>query len=202
MITSADLERERAGAVRDTVSRIRQIETQQGITRITLEQIKQQLLTLAVRTDLFSLLEFPPPQPGVAMTSCLYRLAEDDDHRFALYINAAGGKCDTPAHNHTTWAVIAGIQGDERNHFYNRSTSGVPKQTGSDVVKQGKGVAFRPDDLHSIHIDGSVPVINFHMYGLALEQLHQRQYYSDKDQVWRIFPAHTDIREARSGMNS
>jgi hypothetical protein len=39
--------------------------------------------------------------------------------------------------------------------------------------------------------------LNFHLYGLALEQLHQREYYSAKDKTWRVFPAHSDIREAR-----
>jgi hypothetical protein len=36
------------------------------------------------------------------------------------------------------------------------------------------------------------------MYGLGLEQLHKREFYDPKQQSWRIFPAHTDIREARA----
>ena len=63
------------------------------------------------------------------------------------------------------------------------------------MVRQGSGVAFLPDDLHSIHIEG--PVLNFHMYGKGLEQLHGREYYKADEKRWKVFPAHSDIRDAR-----
>jgi hypothetical protein len=52
-----------------------------------------------------------------------------------------------------------------------------------------------PEDLHSIHIQA--PLINFHMYGLGLDQLHKREFYKADEKAWRVFPAHADIREAR-----
>ena len=52
-----------------------------------------------------------------------------------------------------------------------------------------------PEDLHSIHI--AAPLINFHMYGLALEELHHREYYKAEERAWKVFPPHSDIREAR-----
>lgn len=67
--------------------------------------------------------------------------------------------------------------------------------SGEFVVKQGTGVCFMPDDLHSIHIQA--PLVNFHMYGLALDQLHKREYYQAAEKTWKVFPAHGDIREAR-----
>ena len=66
------------------------------------------------------------------------------------------------------------------------------------MVKQGTGVCFMPEDLHSIHIQA--PLVNFHMYGLALEQLHHREYYKAKSGAWKIFPPHSDIREARESV--
>ena len=191
---------ERAAAIADTVAQIRRIETEQGVNPYALHQVKQCLLELAARVELFPLQDFPPPKPEDPRTSCLYRVSEDADHRFALYINSAHARWDTPPHNHTTWAVIVGIQGDELNKFYRRRPDGGIEQIGSDVVSQGTGVAFMPDDLHSIHIDGAQSLLNFHMYGLALEQLHERQYYSARDNSWHTFPAHSDIREARFGV--
>jgi hypothetical protein len=35
------------------------------------------------------------------------------------------------------------------------------------------------------------------MYGLGLEQLDKRRYYKTQENVWSVFPAHSDIREAR-----
>ena len=188
---------ERAREIDTAVNDIRNIESSAGVTREALERIKQRLIKLASRTDLFDAADFPPPAPGGKRNSCLYRLAEDSQHRFALYANSSNGSYGTPAHNHTTWAVIVGVTGEELNKFYDRAPEGGVKQKGEYVVKQGTGVTFMPDELHSIHI--SAPVLNFHMYGLGLEQLHKREYYDTKQQRWDVFPAHSDIREARSG---
>ena len=153
---------ERQKEIEAAVADVRAFERRAGVTREGLERIKARLLELAARADLFTLEDFAPPQPGAARNSCLYRLSEDADHRFALYVDSANGRYGTPAHDHTTWAVIVGMRGDE---------------------------------LHSIHIDGTK--LNFHMYGLALEQLPGRQYYKPKENAWAVFPPHSDIREAR-----
>jgi predicted metal-dependent enzyme (double-stranded beta helix superfamily) len=191
-----DRSQQRHREIEATVADIRTIEQREGVTRASLEKIKARLAKLAARKDLFTLEDFPPPEPGAKRTSCLYRLSEDADHRFALYANSANGSYGTPAHNHTTWAVIVGIEGDELNRFYDKTAEGGVREKGQAMVRQGSGVAFLPDDLHSIHIDGTT--LNFHMYGLALEQLHRREYYKPKENAWSVFPAHSDIREARA----
>jgi len=191
MARTEERKREIAAAVAD----VRAIEKREGVTRESLEKIKQRLARLAARQDLFTAEDFSPPAPGGKLKSCLYRVAEDPDHRFALYVNASLGGHNTPAHNHTTWAVIVGVSGEELNCFYDRAAEGGVREKGRAVVKQGSGVAFMPEDLHSIHIQA--PLINFHMYGLGLDQLHEREYYKADEKAWRVFPAHGDIREAR-----
>lgn len=187
---------ERAREIAAAVADIREIERRGGVTRESLARIRERLVALAARTDLFTQEDFPAPEPGDSRRSCLYRLSEDPDHRFALYANASLGGYGTPAHNHTTWAVIVGVSGaDELNRFYDRTEDGGVRQKGEFVVRPGTGVAFLPDDLHSIHIDA--PLLNFHMYGLALEQLHRREYYKPDEHAWAVFPAHSDIRDAR-----
>jgi len=188
---------ERDRLITAAVADVRAIEAREGITRESLERIRERLARLAERTDLFTLDDFPPPKPGDRRSSCLYRLAEDDDHRFALYANTGNGHYASPAHNHTTWAVIVGVSGDELNRFYDRTPEGAVREKGQHVVRQGTGVAFMPDDFHSIHIDGAV--LNFHMYGLALEHLPGREYYDPAKNSWAVYPPHSDIREARPG---
>ena len=180
--------------VEAAVAEVRQIENRDGVTRESLEKIKQRLIRLAARQELFTPRDFPAPEPGGKRNSCLYRVSEDPDHRFTLYVNSSFGNYGTPAHNHTTWAVIVGVTGEELNRFYDRVDSGV-REKGNSVVRQGTGVAFMPADLHSIHIQA--PLINFHMYGLALEELHHREYYKVEERAWKVFPPHSDIREAR-----
>ena len=186
---------ERRKAIAEAVADIRDIEKREGVNRAGLEKIKARLLQLAARTELFDPKDYPPPEAGQKLRSCLYRLSEDPDHRFALYANASLGGYGTPAHNHTTWAVIVGVTGEELNKFYDRAEVGV-REKGRDVVRQGTGVAFLPEDLHSIHIEA--PLLNFHMYGLGLEQLHKREFWKDKEGRWDVFPAHSDIRDARA----
>lgn len=187
-------QREVAAAVAD----IRAIEQREGITRSSLAKVRQRLIQLAARADLFTVQDFPPPEPGGKRPSCLYRIAEDADHRYALYVNSSLGGYATPAHNHTTWAVIVGVTGEELNRFYDRTADNGVREKGQHVVRRGSGVSFMHEDLHSIHIDA--PVLNFHMYGLALEQLHRREFYKPDTHAWDIFPPHTDIREARPGL--
>ena len=186
---------ERTREIDAAVADVRLIERRDGVTRSSLAKIRQRLMKLAARTDLFTSQVFPPPEPGGKRSSCLYRLAEDADHRFALYANSARGGHATPAHNHTTWAVIVGVSGEELNKFYDRTAENGVREKGQHVVRQGTGVSFMPEDLHSIHIDA--PLLNFHMYGLALEQLHRREFYKPEEKAWGIYPPHSDIREAR-----
>jgi predicted metal-dependent enzyme (double-stranded beta helix superfamily) len=190
-----DKAKERKREIDAAVADVRAIETREGVTRDSLEKIKARLGRLAARQDLFGAEDFPPPAPGGKLKSCLYRIAEDADHRFALYVNSTLGGHNTPAHNHTTWAVIVGVSGEELNCFYDRADEGGVREKGRFVVKQGTGVAFMPEDLHSIHIQG--PLVNFHMYGLGLDQLLEREFYKADEKAWRVFPPHADIREAR-----
>src|SRR3990172_8401415 len=121
---------ERKREIEVAVADVRAIEKSEGVTRVSLEKIKQRLTGLAARKDLFSDKDFPPPGPGGKLKSCLYRVAEDPDHRFALYVNSSLGGHNTPAHNHTTWAVIVGVSGEELNRFYDRSADNGVREKG------------------------------------------------------------------------
>lgn len=187
---------QRARLVSETVERIRAREAEQGVTRDGVAAIRDELVALAQHVELFALDDFPPPEPGSEDNNRLYLISEDPDHRFALYVQSSQPGVDVPPHNHTTWAVIVGLDGVEENRFYERRADG-PLHNGGQEVSAGVGVAFLPDDLHSIHIHGDRPVINFHMYGLALDQLHTREYWKAEEGAWRVFPAHRDIIDRR-----
>jgi len=182
-------------AVAQAMDDVRKIEASTGPSRDAVEQIRDRLIELASNTHLFSLDELQPPGSDSETNSVLYRLAEDDDHRFALYANASNGKVSTPPHDHTTWAVVVGVSGNELNRFYQRTADGGVTETGQYLVEPGTGVAMLGDDIHSIHLDS--PAMNLHCYGLALEQLHGRRYYHARTHEWRTFPASSNIVEAR-----
>jgi rhodanese-related sulfurtransferase/predicted metal-dependent enzyme (double-stranded beta helix superfamily) len=172
---------ERRAAVEQALDRVRRIEAELGVSRAALEQIKPVLIGLAGRSELFPPAHFPVSSGG---NGRVYRLAEDPDRRFALYASAGVPGKAQPPHNHTTWAVIAGVFGDEHNVFYertdNRAEPGIGRlaHTGELTVRRGNACAFLPDDFHTIEVTGSKSSLHLHLYGMSLENLPERIYFS------------------------
>jgi predicted metal-dependent enzyme (double-stranded beta helix superfamily) len=179
-MNATDIRAARAAAVAATIDRIRAIERaamQQtgGVTRPALDAIKAEMLGLAQQEHLFPSAEFPPPPDG-EKGSRRYMLQEDADNRFALYMNALNPGNETRPHDHTTWAVVVAVDGQELNKVYRRSDKGMTVNH-EVMVEPGCGIALMPEDIHSIHTAGTVPTRHLHMYGLALEKLDNRMAY-------------------------
>ncbi len=192
-----DVTAERQFAVEQTVSAIRKIEEEQGVSRASIDEIKFKLVELACRRELFVKEDFPP---GDEHNSYLYSLSVDEDHRFALYLNSTACSVNTPPHDHTTWAVVVGIQGEEFNRFYRRvddaSIAGKGEVEQVDVfnITAGTGVAMLPDDIHSIHQNGMALNLHLHMYGLALTELTERVQYDTEGGTYRVYPPTSSIQ--------
>ena len=168
---------ERAAAVRRLVDEAREIE-KAGVTHGALEKIGGLLSSLAGRADLFPQDEFPLGADGG-----IYRLSEDPDHRFALYASAGGPGKKVPPHNHTTWAIIAGVHGAERNVVYDRLDNGAREgvvqlreaPAKEKTLRRGDVICYLPEDFHHIETPaGSGDALHLHFYGLSLEHLPNR----------------------------
>jgi predicted metal-dependent enzyme (double-stranded beta helix superfamily) len=170
-----DVAAARAAAVAATVARIRAIEAKEGVTRPALDAIMAELQQLAAQEHLFPSAEFPPPPAG-EKGARRYLLQEDEGGRFALYLNALNPGNETKPHDHTTWAVVVAVDGEELNKVYAKRDGGLDLVR-EVVVKPGTGIALMPEDIHSIHTLGDRPTRHLHMYGLALEKLDNRMAY-------------------------
>lgn len=184
---------ERERAVADSLSEIRAIEEADGVTEASLEKIKGVLLQLAQKRPLFDDRAFPPPdRDGI---SNFYKLSIDDDDRYALYLSVGRKGRETPPHNHTTWAVIVGMSGEEENRIYARADDGSVdgeadlKQIDSRILRADDGLAYMPDAIHSIHVISDEPTRHFHMYGTALHALHERVQFDTDSGRYTHFPA-------------
>lgn len=175
----------RASAVAATLARIRDIERSRGVTRESLQEITTVLQQLAQREELFSFADFPPPDAASGKTSTRYYLNHEgatatDQDDIALYLNSIIPGKTTAPHNHDTWAVIVAIQGEELNRLYQREDDGSDPErvkvsvTRELTVQPGTSISFLPDDLHSIHVQGSQPTLHFHLYGRPLDTLTGR----------------------------
>jgi predicted metal-dependent enzyme (double-stranded beta helix superfamily) len=181
-MNATDVSAARAAAVASTIDRIRAIEAEHGVTRPALEKIRAELLKLASQEHLFPSANFPPP-PNGEKGSNRYLLQEDPGNRFALYMNALNPGNSTKPHDHTTWAVVVAVDGQELNKVYERTDDGAdPERCALRIreeimVEPGRGICLMPEDIHSIHTTGDRPTRHLHMYGLALEKLDNRRGY-------------------------
>lgn len=193
---------DRDRAVRRAVEKVRRIATEQGVTRLSLEAIREELIRLAAQRALFTEKDFPiGDAPG---GDRLYTLSVDPDDRFALYLDCCDAPTETPPHNHTTWAVIVGVQGEEHNKFYAPLTGDSPRDGGEPdergplelireaTVRPGAGVYLLADDFHSIHVEGGRVNMNLHMYGRALNDLPDRVKYDWESGTYSWFAPHPD----------
>ena len=177
------LAQQRDRAVHQTLVAIRAIAAQDGITHASLARIADRLQELAAQEALFPLDAFPPPAAGDADASSRYLLHAEPDQTFALYLNSINPGKTTPPHNHTTWAVIVALEGQELNRVYTRTDDGRDPERATlalsreVVVQPGTPITFLDDDIHSIHVVGNAPTRHFHLYGRALDTLTGRVGY-------------------------
>ena len=188
---------QRNQAVAEAVDRVRLIEQQNGVNYEALGNIRNELIELTQDKELFPRSSFPITDDG---GSAVYRISEDSDHRYALYASVGAAGKSVPPHNHTTWAVIVGVYGDELNRFYERTDDAYKEgyaeleETGSFVVRHGNGVVFLPDDIHAISTDDSEPTVHLHMYGLALDHLHERLVFDQAGKTVKTMSIRADIQ--------
>ncbi|ADX46746.1 cysteine dioxygenase type I [Paracidovorax avenae ATCC 19860] len=179
---SASTAERRRQAVDAALADVRRLTARGTPDRAALSAITQRLEQLAAHKDLFSRADFPPPDETAGVgASTRYRLnPADGDGGLALYLNSINPGKTTAPHNHTTWAVIVAVEGQEVNRLYERTDDrSDPARARIHVAREftvqpGAPIAFLPDDIHSIAVVGTEPTLHFHLYGQPLETLTGR----------------------------
>ncbi len=184
----------RQAAIDEMISQIRSIAQTRGVSRETLEDVKAEMIKVAKRQDLFPLADFQDPDeaPGRRPMQPLHK---DDDGQFALYMSTSISDQKPPPHNHATWAVIVGIQGEERNWLFERTDDGsVPGRGTVQIVDEqvaapGTGVALMPEDIHTIQGKAEAGGrLTFHLYGVTTDRQQGRVAYNQAEGSYRLFP--------------
>lgn len=168
-----------------------------GASDDALQAVADALVSLGQHRSLFPAAHFPV---DVQRPSQVYRLAEDADGGFALYLSAGLAGKAQPPHDHTTWAVIAGVEGNERNALFRREKTSDPAhdtlvhQRTVDVAA-GSAVVLSPTDVHTIELVDGLDGRHLHFYGRALELLDQRVVFEGKEGgSFRYFAPPKNIR--------
>ncbi|WP_338878638.1 rhodanese-like domain-containing protein [Achromobacter veterisilvae] len=192
---------ERAQAVRAFIAQVRQLAP--DAARATPEQLSK---VAALLEDLGRRRELFPPEAFTVVPgrpASIYRLAEDIDGGYALYLSLGEPGKAQPPHDHTTWAIIAGVRGNERNEVYARAKSADPLRDTLTHVRRvdvgpGDSIVLGPGDVHTIELVGDEPGAHLHFYGLALDRLHGRVVFeSAQGGSYRTFSPPAAIYHAR-----
>lgn len=85
-------------------------------------------------------------------------------------------------HDHQTWGVVVGLDGDETNVNRERrddgSRSGYADLAVRNevVVRRGDVLGFLPDDIHSVQNDGAQASLSLHIYGKSLAHIDRSEF--------------------------
>jgi predicted metal-dependent enzyme (double-stranded beta helix superfamily) len=112
----------------------------------------------------------------------VHLLHEEPDHRLAVFAVSWLPGRGVPPHDHGTWAVVAGVDGPERNVFWerldDRSREGYAelRQIGDKVFDTGEVVAMPAGTIHSVANDTDAVTVSLHTYGMHVNHTDRSQF--------------------------
>lgn len=160
-----------AYSVDDYVKDIRAIVSGETEIGPITEWIKPLALKLAADPGWFEdKYRYTDPEQGVG----LHLLHEEANHDLAVFAIAWAPGRGVSAHNHKTWAVVAGIEGQEHETNYRRLDDGSKPEfadleaTKEETLYPGTAVCCQPEDIHSVINNGDRVAVSLHTYGRHL----------------------------------
>jgi predicted metal-dependent enzyme (double-stranded beta helix superfamily) len=109
-------------------------------------------------------------------------LHEEPDHTLAVFAVSWLPGRGTPPHDHGTWAVIVGVDGPEKNLFWertgDRSRPGYAelKQVGEKVFGPGDVLAMPVGSIHSVINESAGTTLSIHVYGKHVNHTNRSQF--------------------------
>lgn len=98
-------------------------------------------------------------------------LHEEPNHDLAVFLFSWLPNRGTLPHNHKTWAVVVGLEGEEKEVHFQRVDDGSKpghaelKRTGDWTLTSGAVTACLPEDIHSVWNHGEEVSLSLHTYG-------------------------------------
>ncbi len=121
-------------------------------------------------------------QADTAQGFGVYLLHEKPDHTLAVFAVSWLPHRGAPPHDHGTWAVVAGVDGPEKNEFFeradDRSHPGYAelKKVGEKVCREGDVLAMPRGVIHSVWNETDVVTVSLHIYGKHINYTGRSQF--------------------------
>jgi predicted metal-dependent enzyme (double-stranded beta helix superfamily) len=112
----------------------------------------------------------------------VHLLHEEPNHDLAVFAVAWLPGRGTPPHDHGTWAVVVGIDGDETNINWQRLDDGSKpgyaqiKEFHRVVAGRGDVMTFLPRDIHTVWNNTDRKTLSVHIYGRHVNHTDRSQF--------------------------
>ena len=119
-----------------------------------------------------------PPQQGFGV----HLLHEEPDHSLAVFAVSWRPGGGTPPHDHGDWGIVVGVDGAEKNVFWERiddhSRPGYAelRKIGEKVFVPGDVVAMPTGTIHSVSNESDRVTLSLHVYGRHLNFARRSQF--------------------------
>jgi predicted metal-dependent enzyme (double-stranded beta helix superfamily) len=118
----------------------------------------------------------------------VHMLHEEPDHTLAVFLVAWQPGRGAPPHDHGTWAVVAGVEGIERNTLYKRLDDRSRADYAELDVKSdrnisaGEVVSMKTGGIHSVVNETDSITLSLHTYGKHLNHTGRAQFDLETNQ--------------------
>ena len=116
-----------------------------------------------------------------------YLLHEEPGHTLAVFVvNWLRGR-GAPPHDHGTWAVVAGVEGRERNIRYRRLDDGGRPDRATLEVKHdfnaepGELICMKTGGIHAVRNESDRVTLSLHTYGKHINFTDRSQFDLETD---------------------
>ena len=171
-------------SVEDYVKDLRAIVAEESEESAVVERVKPLAQRLAARPDWGDSGEIRYNEEqgfGIRL------LHQEENHDLAVFLFSWLPDRGTLPHNHKTWAVVVGIDGEEEEVQFRRlddgSTPGYAKleRTGDWTLTAGAVTTCLPEDIHSVWNTGSQVSLSLHTYGRHINFTGRSEFDPESD---------------------
>lgn len=109
-------------------------------------------------------------------------LHEEPDHSLAVFAASWLPGRGAPPHDHGVWAIVVGVDGSERNVFFERTDDrsrpghAELRRIGEQVLGPGDVLAMPSGTIHSVTNDSDRVTLSLHVYGRHVNFTHRSQF--------------------------
>lgn len=112
----------------------------------------------------------------------VHTLHQEPDHSLAVIAVSWLPGRGAPPHNHGTWAIVAGVDGPERNVYWKRLDDGTQSgraelhRLGDQEVRPGDAIVMLSEHIHSVTNESDSVTLSLHVYGMHPNHTGRSQF--------------------------